>query len=123
MVRCRGSSASWSTRRRRRGRRAGEIAPAAIPWLAQTLEADNPDVRRGVVEALGRMSHPTASAFLQRALEDGVRSSAGGRSLRWRGSAARVTQRWHSSRRDSQRRSVRRRRTIARRSALRTPAP
>ena len=51
--------------------RLAKIPPSAIPWLAPRLDADNPDIRRGVVEALGRMSHPTASAYLQRALDDG----------------------------------------------------
>jgi HEAT repeat protein len=47
------------------------ISQGAVPWLAKCLDADQPDVRRGVVEALGRMSHPSASAHLERALDDG----------------------------------------------------
>jgi HEAT repeat protein len=47
------------------------LPPAAIPWLAEALAADDPQIRRGVVEALGRLSHPAASAYLQRALADG----------------------------------------------------
>jgi HEAT repeat protein len=44
---------------------------SAIPWLAEHLHDTNPDVRRGVVDALGRLAHPAASAFLQGALDDG----------------------------------------------------
>ena len=33
--------------------------------------ARDPQVRRAVVEALGRLSHPTASAYVRSALEDG----------------------------------------------------
>jgi HEAT repeat protein len=47
------------------------LQPAAIPWLAEALEADDPATRRGVVEALGRISHPAASASLRMALSDG----------------------------------------------------
>jgi HEAT repeat protein len=46
------------------------LAPPAIPWLAEGLRADDPLMRRGCVEALGRLSHPVASAYLQRALHD-----------------------------------------------------
>ena len=46
------------------------LAPPAIPWLAEALDADDPQIRRGVVEALGRLSHPAASAYLQRAMSD-----------------------------------------------------
>jgi HEAT repeat protein len=52
-------------------RALARIPPSALPWLAEQLAADEPDVRRSVVEALGRMSHPVASAYLQRAMEDG----------------------------------------------------
>jgi HEAT repeat protein len=48
----------------------GKIPAACIPWLAGHIDAGDPEVRRGVVEALGRMAHPAASAYLQRALED-----------------------------------------------------
>ena len=34
------------------------------------LTADDPQIRRAVVEALGRLSHPAASAYLQRAMSD-----------------------------------------------------
>jgi HEAT repeat protein len=47
------------------------LAPPAIPELSGVLAADDPVVRRGVVEALGRLSHPAASACLRRALSDG----------------------------------------------------
>jgi HEAT repeat protein len=49
---------------------AGRLAPSAIPVLAESLSTDAPPVRRGVVEALGRLSHSVASAYLQRALND-----------------------------------------------------
>ena len=49
---------------------AGRLAPSAIPVLAESLATDDPPVRRGVVEALGRLSHTVASAYLQRALSD-----------------------------------------------------
>ena len=49
---------------------AGRLAPSAIPVLAESLATDDPPVRRGVVEALGRLSHSVASAYLQRALSD-----------------------------------------------------
>ena len=49
----------------------GRLAPPAIPWLAEALGADDPQIRRGVVEALGRLSHPAASAYLERAMSDG----------------------------------------------------
>ena len=49
---------------------AGRLAPTAVPVLAESLSTDDPPVRRGVVEALGRLSHPVASAYLQRALSD-----------------------------------------------------
>src|SRR5262249_29220399 len=52
-------------------RALSHVPPSALPWLAEQLTADQPDVRRGVVEALGRMSHPVASAYLQRAMEGG----------------------------------------------------
>jgi len=47
------------------------LAPEAMPELTAALDADDPVVRRGVVEALGRLSHPVASACLRRALTDG----------------------------------------------------
>ena len=60
--------------RERRSAALGTLArltPPAIPWLAEALTADDPQIRRGVVEALGRLSHPAASAYLQRAMSDG----------------------------------------------------
>ncbi|HUP39800.1 MAG TPA: HEAT repeat domain-containing protein [Vicinamibacterales bacterium] len=58
------------------GRRAdaltvlGRLAPSAIPFVAESLSADDPHERRGVVEVLGRLTHPVASACLQKALSD-----------------------------------------------------
>jgi HEAT repeat protein len=49
----------------------GRIPASAIPWLAEELAADDPGVRLGTVDALDRLSHPVASAYLQRALDDG----------------------------------------------------
>jgi HEAT repeat protein len=61
---------SDSTRRNAAMDVAGRLAPTAIPVLAESLSTDDPPVRRGVVEALGRLSHSVASAYLQRALSD-----------------------------------------------------
>lgn len=47
------------------------LAPSAMPSLTEALAADDPCVRRGVVEALGRLTHPVATACLRRALSDG----------------------------------------------------
>jgi HEAT repeat protein len=47
------------------------LAASAIPELASALESDEPQLRRGVVEALGRLNHPAASAALLKALADG----------------------------------------------------
>jgi HEAT repeat protein len=47
-----------------------QVAPAAIPWVGDCLASRDPHVRRAVVEALGRLSHPTASAYVRAALED-----------------------------------------------------
>jgi HEAT repeat protein len=47
------------------------LAATAIPELASALDSDEPQLRRGVVEALGRLSHPAASAALLKALSDG----------------------------------------------------
>jgi HEAT repeat protein len=58
-------------------RRADAIAAMArltadaIPAVGGCLSARDPNVRRAVVEALGRLSHPTASAYVRSALEDG----------------------------------------------------
>jgi HEAT repeat protein len=49
----------------------GRLAPSAIPLVAESLSDDDPRLRRGVVEVLSRLSHPAASASLQRALHDG----------------------------------------------------
>ena len=46
------------------------LAPSAIPFVAESLAADDPNLRRGVVEVLGRLTHPAASACLQKALSD-----------------------------------------------------
>jgi HEAT repeat protein len=46
------------------------LSPAAIPWVGECLSSRDPHVRRAVVEALGRLSHPTASAYVRNALED-----------------------------------------------------
>ena len=43
----------------------------AIPEVGSCLSARDPQVRRAVVEALGRLAHPTASAYLRTALDDG----------------------------------------------------
>ncbi|MEO5739363.1 MAG: HEAT repeat domain-containing protein, partial [Vicinamibacterales bacterium] len=48
----------------------GRLAPSAIPLVAESLNADDPHLRHGVVEVLGRLTHPAASACLQRALSD-----------------------------------------------------
>ena len=47
------------------------VSPPAIPWVGACLTARDPHVRCAVVEALGRLSHPAASAYVQSALEDG----------------------------------------------------
>ena len=55
------------------------VAPVAIPWLAAGLQADDPRARIAVVDALARLLHPSATACLQRALDDpdeGVRQRA-----------------------------------------------
>jgi HEAT repeat protein len=46
------------------------MTAAAIPAVGECLSARDPHVRRAVVEALGRMSHPIASAFVRDALDD-----------------------------------------------------
>jgi HEAT repeat protein len=46
------------------------LAPPAIPWVAESLAADDPRVRRAGVDALGRLSHASASAWLIKALCD-----------------------------------------------------
>ena len=61
---------SDSSRRNAAMEVAGRLGPTAIPVLAASLGTDDPPVRRGVVEALGRLSHSVASAYLQRALSD-----------------------------------------------------
>jgi len=47
------------------------LAAPAIPELAKALAADDPQIRRGAVEALSRLTHPVASASLLSALGDG----------------------------------------------------
>jgi len=51
-------------------RALSRVPTDALPWLAEQLAKDDADVRRGVVDALGRMAHPVASAYLQRAMDD-----------------------------------------------------
>jgi HEAT repeat protein len=48
----------------------GRLSPSAIPLVAESLSADDPYLRRGVVDVLGRLTHPAASAYLQKALSD-----------------------------------------------------
>jgi HEAT repeat protein len=50
------------------------VTENAIPALGECLSSRNPHVRRAVVEALGRRSHPTASAYVRSALDDGEAS-------------------------------------------------
>ena len=47
------------------------LSPAAIPRVGECLSSRDPHVRHAVVEALGRLSHPTASTYVRTALEDG----------------------------------------------------
>jgi HEAT repeat protein len=49
---------------------AGRLDPSVIPVLAESMGTDDPPIRRGIVAALGRLSHSVASAYLQRALSD-----------------------------------------------------
>ncbi len=44
---------------------------AAIPRLGEVLSSREAAVRRAILEALGRMAHPTASAYVVAALDDG----------------------------------------------------
>lgn len=60
-----------SSRRRDALDALARLAAPALPELAQALSADEPQVRRGVVEALSRLTHPVASACLRGALADG----------------------------------------------------
>jgi HEAT repeat protein len=46
------------------------VSPAAIPRVGDCLTSRDPHVRHAVVEALGRLSHPSASAYVRGALED-----------------------------------------------------
>jgi HEAT repeat protein len=46
------------------------VSPAAIPRVGGCLTSRDPHVRQAVVEALGRLSHPSASAYVRGALED-----------------------------------------------------
>ncbi len=43
---------------------------AAIPGVGDSLASRDPSVRRAVIEALGRLAHPTASAYILTALTD-----------------------------------------------------
>jgi len=47
------------------------LSPAAIPRVGECVLSRDPHVRHAVVEALGRLSHPIASAYVRTALEDG----------------------------------------------------
>ncbi len=60
-----------SSRRRDALDALARLAAPALPELAKALNADEPQVRRGVVEALSRLTHPMASACLRGALADG----------------------------------------------------
>jgi HEAT repeat protein len=44
---------------------------AAIPRLGDALSSREAAVRRSILEALGRMAHPTASSYVVAALDDG----------------------------------------------------
>ncbi len=46
------------------------LEPAAVPLLVDAMDCPDPQSRRGVVEALGRLKHPLASARLREALTD-----------------------------------------------------
>jgi HEAT repeat protein len=46
------------------------VPVSAIPRVGEALSSRDPHVRHAVVEALGRLSHPVASAYLRSALED-----------------------------------------------------
>ena len=48
----------------------GRLTSSAIPYVAESLNADDPHIRHAVVEVLGRLTHPAASACLRKALED-----------------------------------------------------
>jgi HEAT repeat protein len=47
------------------------IPSSAIPAVGAALSSRDPHVRCAVIEALGRLSHPTASGFVRTALVDG----------------------------------------------------
>ena len=47
------------------------VSESTIPHLGEALSSREPSVRRAVLEALGRLAHPTASAYVLTALEDG----------------------------------------------------
>src|SRR4030095_15855266 len=47
-----------------------QVSEDAIPAVGGCLSSRDPNVRRAVIEALGRLSHPTASAYIRGALED-----------------------------------------------------
>jgi HEAT repeat protein len=48
----------------------GRLPVSAVPFLSELFGDDDPRIRRGVVEALGRLTYPAASACLQKALAD-----------------------------------------------------
>ncbi|MGH9140982.1 MAG: HEAT repeat domain-containing protein, partial [Vicinamibacterales bacterium] len=58
----------------RRGEAVAALArmsESAIPRIGEALSSREPAVRRAVLEALGRLTHPTASAYILSALQDG----------------------------------------------------
>jgi hypothetical protein len=69
------------------------VTENAIPAVGECLSAGDPQVRRAVVEALGRLSHPTASAYVRSAprrrrrhvRQAAVSVLAGHRTRGWRG--------------------------------------
>jgi HEAT repeat protein len=46
------------------------VPVGAIPRVGEALSSRDPHVRHAIVEALGRLSHPVASAYVRSALED-----------------------------------------------------
>jgi HEAT repeat protein len=46
------------------------VPESMIPRLGEALVSREPSVRRAVLEALGRLAHPTASAYVLTSLED-----------------------------------------------------
>jgi HEAT repeat protein len=48
----------------------GALPPARVAWLRRALSDADVSVRCAVIEALGRMRHPVASAMLADAVQD-----------------------------------------------------